>query len=400
MGYKQGMDKQQLTLSPICIDDMIPAEHICRIISVFTEQLDMVVLGYKYAEPAGTGCNPYDPRMMLNLYIYGYLHRIRSSRRLQAETRRNIEVIWLMEGLAPNDKTICNFRRDNDMALRETFHSFSRMCQKLGLYGKELIAVDGTKVRADNSLKNNYSKTKVERELSRIDKRISEYLNALEQSEVESKDSMEYSAERIEAVIEKLSEKKGEFEELLARIKVEGEISMIDPDARMMRSGGDGRSIDVCYNLQTAVDSKNKMLVDFEVTSHPVDRGYLCEMSKRSKELLEVESITVLADKGYYSGEDIAAAEEIGAACFVARAATGGIENGFPYTDFKYDAENDCYICPCKNKLKYMREQKMNGRNCRVYSNAFACKDCDQNQAVQNQDTRKFFDGHIRMRLK
>ncbi len=164
MGYKVGIDKQQLTLSAMCPDDYIPENHICRVICAFTQQLGMVELGFKYAESKETGCPAFDPRMMLDLYIYGYLHRVRSSRRLEAETHRNIEVMWLMDGLTPDDKTICNFRKDNAKAIRKVFREFNSLCKGLDLFGN-VMATDGTKVRANNSRKNNHNKTTVEREL-------------------------------------------------------------------------------------------------------------------------------------------------------------------------------------------------------------------------------------------
>src|SRR5215469_12999678 len=175
MGYKVGVDKKQLSLLPVSLDEYVAEEHICRIINAFVEQLDMAALGYKYAECKDTGSPPYDPRMMLALYLYGYLHRVRSSRRLRDEAVRNVEVMWLMDGLTPDDKIICNFRKDNGKALRGTFREFVRMCRTLGLYGCEVEATDSVKFRANNSRKNNHNKTTVERELTWIDKKISEY---------------------------------------------------------------------------------------------------------------------------------------------------------------------------------------------------------------------------------
>ena len=164
MGYKEGIDKKQLTLLPVSLEKYVPEDHICRVIKAFTDQVDIKGLGYKYAECKNNGCRPYDPRMMLSLYIYGYLNRVRSSRRLRDETNRNIEVMWLMDGLTPDDKTICNFRTDNTKALKETFRVFVKICRGLGLYGEEVIATDGTKMRANNSLKKHYNKVVVENE--------------------------------------------------------------------------------------------------------------------------------------------------------------------------------------------------------------------------------------------
>jgi transposase len=379
MSYKAGIDKEQLTFAPMCMDDYVPENHICRMISAFTKQLDMSGLNFKYAECKDTGCPPFDPRMMLNLYIYGYLHRVRSSRRLHAETTRNIEVMWLMDGLTPDDKTICNFRKDNAKALRETFRAFNRMFRELDLFGGELAATDGSKFRADNSRKNNHNKTTVERELARLEKKISEYMNALEEADAKSHSETMPSDEQIKEALEKLNQRKAKFEGFLERLETESEISTVDPDARLMRSGGDARALDVCYNVQTVVDSKNHMIADFDITGRSDDKGNLQNMSERAMEVMSTDTLTNLADKGYYDGEDIAACEQNGVTCLVAKPAAGGAKKteGFGHEAFKYDKEKDCYICPCQNQLRYMRNQKHgNGKEYLVYANYSACGKC------------------------
>jgi len=379
MGYKTGTDKEQITLMPACLDDYVPETHMCRVISAFTGQLDMGKLGYKYAESKGTGCRPYDPRMMLNLYMYGYLNRVRSSRRMEAETRRNVEVMWLMDGLKPDDKTICNFRKDNAEALRQTFRAFVKMLRRLGLYGAELEAQDGTKFRANNSRKNNHNKTTVERELSRIEKQISEYMNVLDQGDKEEEGERAPSADKIKAAMERLNERKIKFEELLERVEAEGEVSTVDPDARLMHSGGDARKLDVCYNVQTITDGKHSMIVAFDIADSSSDRGNMEGMSELAKEALEVESLTVLADKGYYDGEDIEKCENNGVTCLVAKPRPGGTKKAeeFAHEQFIYDREKDLYICPCQTELRFMRKQKhSNGNEYLVYSNFPACGRC------------------------
>ena len=384
MGYKSGIDKKQLSLLPECLDDYVPEDHICRIISEFTRQLDVVALGYKYAESKTTGCPPYDPRMMLNLYIYGYMHRVRSSRRLRDEATRNIEVMWLMDGLKPDDKTICNFRKDNTKALRETFRTFVRMCRNLGLYGEETVALDGTKFRANSSLANHYNKTVVKNELGRIDKKISEYMEALEKGDLEEAVETEPSVEQLKAALERLKERKEHYEELNRRVKEEGEVSTVDADARLMHSSGDGRKFDVGYNAQTVVDSKYYMIVDFEVRAQPNDAGNLHTMMERAKDILEVDHLTCLADKGYYSSQDIAACEQSGVTCLVAKTHYTGSRKakGFNHEDFLYDREKDVYICPCKNELRRRYHKTLvSGRKYQVYSNAAACARCEKKPA-------------------
>jgi len=392
MGYKVGVDKKQLSLLPSSLDDFVSEDHICRFIYSFTEQLDLVALGYKYAEYKATGCRPYDPRMMLNLYIYGYLHRVRSSRRLRDETQRNVEVMWLMEGLRPDDKTICNFRKDNTKALKETFRVFSRMCRELGLYGGKVVATDSVKIKANNSLGNNYNKTVVKNALERIDKRITEYLNALEEGDREEDGEAQPSSDEIKAALEKLKLRQVKYEELKDRLETEGEICTVDPDSRLMRSGGDGRKIDVRYNIQTVVDSKNHLIVDFDVSSCSNDCNNLKKMSDMAMEILDVKTITNMADAGYYDSEDIIDCEQNGITCLVAKRPLGGPKKaeGFNRGDFIYDSKKDVYICPDKNELLYMRKEKrVNKIEHRVYANYSACGKCKKKSACTTHHHRE-----------
>jgi transposase/IS5 family transposase len=379
MGYKVGVDKKQLTLLPVSLDEYIPEDHICRVISAFTEQLDIVTLGYQYAECKDTGCRPYDPRLMIQLYMYGYLHRIRSSRRLRDETRRNVEVMWLMEGLTPDDKTISNFRKDNTKALRETFREYVKVCRRLGLYGEEITAEDGVKVRANNSLKHNYNETVVKNELGRIEKKITEYMKALEEGDKEEGAGYESNGAVIKAALEALKEKKEKYEGIKERVEKDGDYSTVDQEARLMRTNGEGRKVDVGYNVQTVVDSKYHMVVDFEVTNQSGDVGNLYTMTGRAKEVLEVEELTVLADKGYYDSEDIAACEGNGVTCLVAKRKPGGEVKGkaFMHDAFVYDAQEDTYRCPCGEVMRHRRTGKKKGaKEYKVYVNYEACRKC------------------------
>jgi len=381
MGYKTGTDRKQLTLLPGTLDEYIPEDHICRVIDAFTRQVDLYRLGFKHTELKKTGCRPYDPQKMLNLYIYGYLHRIRSSRRLHDETLRNIEVMWLMEGLAPDDKTVCNFRKDNTGALRQTFREYVRVCRNLGLYGEEVIAEDGVKIRANNSLKNHYNGTVVNNEIERTEKKINEHMDALEKGDKEEGKGPVPNGKDIKAALEALKEKKERYEGLKERIEKEVETSTVDGDARLTMTNGEGRKVDVGYNVQTVVDSKYHMAVDFEVTNNSGDAGNLFGMTDRAKEMLEVEGLTVLADKGYYDSEDIAACEGNGVACLVAKRKPGGDikAEGFRKEDFAYDAKEDAYACPCGNVMKCMRTGKKNrGKEYRVYANYGACRKCQR----------------------
>lgn len=296
-----------------------------------------------------------------------------------------------MDGLQPDDKTICNFRKDNAKALRETFRVFTKLCQGLGLYGGELAAVDGTKVRANNSRKNNHNKKTVERELSRIDKRISEYMAALEHADTQQQDEIAPTREELHKALEKLNERKVKFEGFHEHLKSESEISTVDPDARLMRQGGDGRALDVCYNVQTVVDDKHKLIADFDVITRSDDKGNLHHMAASAMETMETDTLTALADKGYYDGEDIVQCEENGITCLVAKPAAGGIkhEEGFAHEDFIYDRENDCYTCPCKHSLRFMRMQTHSKeKEYRVYANYAVCSQCPKRKKCTNSKYR------------
>jgi transposase len=368
--------------------------------------LDLAEMEFKYAETKSTGRPPYDPSPMLMLYLYGYLNRIRSSRRLHAETMRNVEVMWLMEKLTPDDKTICNFRKDNAAALKKVFRAFSLWCNEQELYGKELVAVDGSKIRANSSRKNIHTKNVTEKDIASIEKKISEYMNELEKNDAAEANEAKLSSETIQEILKHLNEKKGTLQGLLKQIEANGgnEISTVDPDAHFMHQGGDGRSLDACYNVQTVVDSKHKLIVDFEVSTCPDDKGALPMMTERAKEIMGVDEISVAADKGYYDGDDIAECEKNGTTCYIPKVGSQAHDAPDPKYNrihFKYDRENDCYICPEGAKLGFRRnkkralksnESKEDQKFDRVYANYDACRNCAcYAQCTTNKRGREVF---------
>jgi hypothetical protein len=277
-----------------------------------------------------------------------------------------------MDGLTPDDKTISNFRKDNAGALKETFREFVLMCRGAGLYGGELIATDSTKFRANNSLKNTHNEIVVKNELGRIDKRIKRYMEELEEADKEEAGERTPSGDEIRAVLERLKEQKDKYERLKERVENEGEVSTVDPDARLMHGGGDGRPVDSGYNVQTVVDSKNHLIVDFELTNNSCDSGNLHKMSQKAMRVLEVKSLTNLADKGYYSSNDLAACEDSGVTCLVAKRKAGGVikTKEFSNSSFIYIREKDVYLCPCGNAMGYKYTTKKNrGKPYRRYVN-------------------------------
>ena len=397
MSYKVGEDRQQTTLLPSSLDEYVSEESICRVIDAFVEHLDMVKLDFKYATPAEVGCRPYNPKMMLKLYIYGFLNRIRSSRRLEAETQRNVEVMWLMEKLIPDDRTICNFRKDNAKALKSTFRVFSKMCNQWGLYGKEVIAVDGTKIRANNSRKNNHNLEIVNRELERLEKKITEYMKSLEENDKADENEKKISTENIKGILKKLNDKKAKFDDLLKQIQENDgkEVSTVDKDARLMKQGGNA-GLDVCYNVQSVVDSKYNLIVDIDVSNKPVDFGELNKMSEKAKEIMEVSEITLVADKGYYDGADISKCEENGTECIVAKPKESHQPDDENYfrNKFQFDKEKNVYICPEKTELNFIRKCEKKKKTYDLYANYSACRVCpNKGKCTKSEKGREIYRG-------
>jgi len=383
MGYISGLDRNQTAI--VSLEQFVDENNLCRVIDAFVDSLDLKGLGFKYAETKGSGRPPYDPADMLKLYIYGNMHRVRSSRRLESEASRNVEVMWLMNGLAPDDKTICNFRKDNRKALKEVFKSFNKLCLALGLFGKETVAVDGTKIKADNSRRNHYTKEGAEKLLGKLDRKVAEYLEELDRNDVAESEELRPNLEAIEAALAKLNGRKSEVEEILEAIKENGgdPVCTVDGDAALMKQSG-GKGFDVCYNVQASVDDENGLIVDFNVTGHANDLCELSDMVGRSKEMLGVEELNVLGDSGYSSGAEIDASEKAGATCYIPKSKPSHqpeIED-FNRENFKYDAESNTYTCPAGNEMPQVRTRERDG--CKVYGNRAACMECP----VKSQCTR------------
>lgn len=380
MAYVSGEEREQLSLMPACLDDYIGANNICRVIAAYVDSLNMEALGFKYAQTKGTGRPPHNPSNMLMLYLYGYMNRIRSSRRLEAETTRNVEVMWVMKKVIPDDKTICNFRKDNAAALKKAFREFSLWSNRQGLYGRELIAVDGTKIRADNSRRNIHTKRNTELLLGDVDRKIDEYMGKLAENDAAEQGEPELSTEAIREILERLQARKTRLEDWRTQIEANGgyEIAEIDPDCRMMKQGGNARALDACYNVQTVVDDKHKLIVDFEVTNSSDEKDALPKMTEAAKALLGVSAITVLADKGYYEPEDIAKCEQNQTICLIASVKRGAWapDSEFNHEAFQYDKERDCYICPMGNAIPFKRTRRAGKIVGREYHNSAACNGC------------------------
>ena len=380
MAFIEGMDREQAQMFPEYIDDYVSEDNPVRVIDVFVESLNMRDMGFTKSTTKRCGAPSYNPKDILKLYIYGYLNGIRTSRKLESATHRNIEVIWLMKKLQPDFKTIADFRKENRKQIKKVFKEFNLLCKDWGLYGGELVAVDGTKFRADNSKRNNFNKKKIDRQLKYIEEKTEDYLKALEESDSEQEVKPQYTIEEIKEKIKTLNERKDFYEELEQKLKngEENEISTTDPDARMMDNKKNG--LEVNYNVQIAVDEKNKLILATEVTNKPADQGHLNDMAQKAKSVLgkdEKEKLEVVADKGYYQGEDLKECDENGTITYVTHQlysnATGNPE--YYSNKFKYNPKEDIYICPEGQKLFRTKHKKKEPDRIR-YKNFRACKNC------------------------
>ncbi len=378
MGYIEGEDRNQIILFPESIDEYVSDNNSIRIIDEYIKQLDLKKLGFKRAVNPLMGRPPYHPKDMLKLYLYGYLNRIRSSRRLEQEAIRNLEVIWLLKKLKPDFKTIADFRKDNKKALKKVFRDFSKLCDEWELFGKELVAIDGSKFRACNSKKNNYNSKKLVRHLKYLDEKIESYLKELDDhDQIESPDRQP-DTNTIKERIQQLRERKEKYESYQKKLKQSGEneISTTDPDSRLMANHN---NVEVSYNVQTTVDAKHKLIADFKVTQKPNDLGELDNMALRAKKLFGDKAFEVLADKGYYQAKDLKKCTENGITVYITKQiyANGTKDPAFYSDQFKYDPEKKVYICPGGKELHYYRIRKREGKIIGYEYRNDACKKCE-----------------------
>ena len=351
--FVEGEDRTQSTLFPERLDDYISEDNPVRVIEAFVDELDLKVLGFEGIEPRTTGRPAYHPLVLLKLYIYGYLNRIQSSRRLERESQRNVEVMWLMRRLMPDHKTIAAFRKNNGKALRGVCREFVVLCRGLSLFTESVVAIDGSKFKAVNNRDRNFTGAKMKRRLQQIEESIDRYL-----SQLDTADRQE-SSEVAQAKVDRLQDKIATLREQMQKLKAlevrmleapDQQLSLTDPDARSMNSRGSGI---VGYNVQTAVDADHHLIVAHEVSNVGSDRGQLSNMAQRSREATGVEALTVVADRGYFDGEEIRACEEDGITTFVPKPLTSGskAEGRFGKQDFVYIAHDDEYRCPAGQRL-------------------------------------------------
>jgi len=363
MRYINGVNRKQAILFPEIIDEYVEDNNPVRFMDAFVDSLDLKELSFSHAELESTGRPPYHPADLLKLYIYGYLNRIRSSRSLEKESRRNVELMWLLKKLAPDFKTIADFRKDRVDAVKKVCKEFIFLCKRLDLFGGELVAIDGSKFRAVNSKHRNFNEKKLKKKLEGIEEKIEGYLRELEENDEKESGVNSPDRQELEAKIEELKERRGEHQKLLGKLEELGEsqISLTDPDSRAMM---DDQRIEVCYNLQISVDEKHKLILDHEITNEVTDNNQLSKMAKRAKEVLGVEELEVLADKGYYDGDQIKECLENGIIPYIPEKRWKG---DFSLSKFKYDKQRDLYICPAGAELRFTNLARSHGKLYRLY---------------------------------
>jgi transposase len=370
MPHIKGIAREQAALMPQRVEDYVEGTSVVRFIDEFVRTLPMEALGFERVRPAGTGRPGYDPRMMLSLWIYGYVNGLTSSRKLEREAGRNVEVMWLMEMLRPDFKTICDFRKDHKSALTGVFRSFTELCRTEGLVRGELVAIDGSKFRAVNSSDCNYSKDKLTRLQEQIDRKIEQYLEQAEVNDAAEaeQEQVTITDEQMREKLARLRERKGMYEALVKELHESGakQISTTDPESRSMkmRSG-----INVCYNAQTAVDAQNKLIVVAQVTNEVTDQNQLGTVAREAKAVLGVEQLVVVADKGYSNSVELEQCDEAGITTYVPQPQWRRNDNAgrFSKEDFRYEGDTDTYTCPADSTLTFRYESKQTRRTVRYY---------------------------------
>lgn len=350
--FIEGECRTQTTLLPESLDDYISDTNPVRIVDVFVDELDLGKLGFEGMEPAITGRPAYHPAVLLKIYIYGYLNRIQSSRRLEKETQRNVELMWLVGRLTPDFKTIANFRKDNGKAIQSVCRQFIVLCQQLGLFSEALVAIDGSKFKAVNHRDRNFTSAKLQRRMEEIESSINRYLTALDTADRQEPAVAKAKAERLQDKIAALKEQMKMLKDIEVQLNKtpDKQISLTDPDARSMKTRGTGI---VGYNVQTAVDTQHHLIVAHEVTNVGIDREQLTSMAQQARTAMGVHDLTVIADRGYFKNEKILKCHEAGIQAIVPRIETSeATANGrFGKADFIYEAETNEYRCPAGQRL-------------------------------------------------
>ena len=376
--FIEGQDRSQVTLLPECLDDFIADDNPVRVVDVFIGELDMVALGFKGAIPATTGRPSYHPAVMLKVYLYGYLNRIQSSRRLERECQRNVELMWLTGRLSPDFKTIADFRRDKSAGIRNVCRRFVVLRRNLKLFSQVLVAIDGSKFKAVNSRDCNFTNAKVDKRQEQIEESIQRYLSALETADRTQPVELEAKTVRLTDKIARLRQQMRELYAIKEQLKTQpdGQISRTDPDARSMATSARGSGI-VAYNVQVAVDAKHHLIVTHEVTNAGSDRSQLSPMSQAARQAMGKKKLRVLADRGYFSGHQIKECTDAGIDVVLPKPKTSNskAEGRFDKADLTYIKTDDEYECPAEQRAVFRMVTEERGMMLRRYWSS-ACPKC------------------------
>ena len=386
--FIEGEHRHQSTLLPEILDDYIAKDNPVRVIDVFIEGLDLSSMGFNTI-PAVTGRPAYHPATMLKLYVYGYLNRVQSTRRLEREAGRNVELMWLLARLVPDFKTIADFRKDNTKAIRLVCREFVMICRKLNLFSDAFVAVDGSKFKAVNSSARNFTQANIKRRLKEIDKSVDQYLKQIISADRLEAPVAKNKTDRLENKINKLKKEVERLNNMAAQLDATQtkQISLTDPDARAMKARGYAT---IGYNVQTAVDVKHHIIVAHEVTNEGTDRAQLKNMSVQAKDAIGSKKLTVVADRGYYSGKEIKSCEDIGIQTYLPKSQTSGnqAKGLFGKRDFIYKPEKDEYECPAGERAIYRSSREESNKIIRRYWSS-ACINCSiKSQCTTGKERR------------
>ncbi len=369
--FVEGLDRGQSTLFPDCLEDWVGEENPVRVVDVFVDELDLGGLGFDGVDPKATGRPSYHPSVLLKLYIYGYLNRVQSSRRLEREAGRNVEVMWLCGRLVPDHKTIADFRKECGPAIRKVCAQFVALCRRLGLLAAASVAIDGSKFKAVNNRDRNFTAAKMKRRMAQIEVSVARYLGQLDSADrQEPSAALAMRTTRLKEKIAKLKDEMERLEGLEAQRQAapDQQISLTDPESRSMATSGRGSGV-VGYNVQAAVDTERHLIVAHEVINVGNDRAQLSAMAKQAKAALEVDKLDVVADRGYFDSEEILACDEADITVTLPKPLTSGAkaQGRFGKQDFRYVAEEDVYICPAGERLSYRYTREEGGLALRRY---------------------------------
>ncbi|HKW84506.1 MAG TPA: IS1182 family transposase [Burkholderiaceae bacterium] len=389
--FIEGEDRWQVSLMPECLDDYIAQDNPVRVIDAYVGELELTELGFEGAAPAATGRPAYHPAALLKIYIYGYLNRIQSSRRLERECQRNVELMWLTGRLAPDFKTIADFRRDNGKGIRNVCRRFVVLCRDLKLFSQAMVAIDSSKFKAVNSRDRNFTPAKIDKRQQQIEESIQRYLDALATADRTQSAELEAKTERLQDKIKTLREQMRRMDRIKDRLTREpdAQLSLTDRDARSMMSQAKGTGV-VGYSVQTAVDTKHHLIVAHEVTNVGHDRAQLSKMALAAREAMHKSKLQVLADRGYYNSPELKACDDATIATYVPKPMTSNAkaEGRFNKADFIYIAKDDEYECPAGQRAIYRFTREENGLQLRRYWSS-ACPQCPMKAQCTPSDYRR-----------